>query len=276
MAERVVPMIHVPDVRATVEWYQSIGFTVIETYGDDGDGLSFAVLSFGSSRVMFNSGGQSSSSHRRDIDLYVYTSNVDEIYERLKDRVEVIEGPHDKFYGMREFLIRDLNRFWMTFGQTSYSEFLMSAVWERNAESVRVALDRGGLNLNPETLTRALAAASTGDNRSVEIAKMLETAGAIPPPEVDVEILESYAGKFQGQKGFEINVTFREGRLFAELGSQQPLSLMAVDRITFKPVAFDDYGTLIFDIEAGKTTGCVLKHAGNTTQLTRVEETRRL
>jgi hypothetical protein len=29
----------------------------------------------------------------------------------------VIEGPHNTFYGMREVIIRDLNRFWITFGQ---------------------------------------------------------------------------------------------------------------------------------------------------------------
>ena len=26
-------------------------------------------------------------------------------------------GPHDTHYGMRELIIRDLNRFWITFGQ---------------------------------------------------------------------------------------------------------------------------------------------------------------
>jgi len=264
-------MIHVPDVRATVDWYEGIGFKVVETYGDDGDGLSFAVLTFGgSSRVMFNSGGQAISRDRRDVDLYVYASNVDDIYQRLKDRVEVIERPHDTFYGMREFIIRDLNRFWMTFGQTSNSEFLMSAVWEGNPESVKVALDRGGLN--PETLTRALAAASTGDNESIEIVGMLRKAGAVPPPEVDAEILKSYVGRYQGQQGFEIIVTFKEGRLFAALGKHQPLSLMAVDTITFKPIAFDDYGTVTFNVEGGTTTGCALKHPGNTTQLRRVED----
>ena len=35
MPDRVVPMIHVPDVRATVDWYQAIGFTVIDTYGNE-------------------------------------------------------------------------------------------------------------------------------------------------------------------------------------------------------------------------------------------------
>jgi len=118
MNERVTPMIHVPNVRATVDWYESIGFKTVDTY-DNGtpNGLSFAILAFGSSRVMFNQGGETSTKRRREVDLYAYTSNVDEIYSQLKDRVDVIEGPHDMFYGMREVIIRDLNGFWITFGQ---------------------------------------------------------------------------------------------------------------------------------------------------------------
>ena len=53
------------------------------------------------------------------MDLYVETEGVDGLYERLKDRVEVREGVHDTFYGMREFIIRDLNGFWITFGEPS-------------------------------------------------------------------------------------------------------------------------------------------------------------
>lgn len=117
MSKKVVPMIHVPDVRATVDWYQAIGFTVCDTYDDGGKGLSFAILSFGDTEVMFNSGGQPSELRRREVDLYVYADNVDEIFQDLRDRVEVVEGLHDTFYGMREFIIRDLNRFWITFGQ---------------------------------------------------------------------------------------------------------------------------------------------------------------
>ena len=62
MTGRVVPMIHVPDVRETVEWYLSIGFTEAATYGDGTGGLSFAVLSFGSTQVMFRQGGNPSKS----------------------------------------------------------------------------------------------------------------------------------------------------------------------------------------------------------------------
>lgn len=117
MPNKVVPMIHVPDVRATVDWYKAIGFTVCDTYDDGGEGLSFAILSFGDAEVMFNSGGQPSELRRREVDLYVYADNVDEIFHDLRDRVEVVEGLHNTFYGMREFIIRDLNRFWITFGQ---------------------------------------------------------------------------------------------------------------------------------------------------------------
>jgi hypothetical protein len=31
MVEKAVPMFHVPDVRATVDWYISLGFTVTDT-----------------------------------------------------------------------------------------------------------------------------------------------------------------------------------------------------------------------------------------------------
>lgn len=57
MQKKVVPMFHVPDVRRTVEWYRDVGFEVTSTYGNDGDGLSFAIVSFGGGEVMFSSGG---------------------------------------------------------------------------------------------------------------------------------------------------------------------------------------------------------------------------
>src|SRR6267142_7140688 len=90
-SQKVVTMIHVPDVRATVDWYLGIGFTVIATYGNEGEGLSFAILSFGSSEVMFNQGGQPSKRDRREVDLYIYSDNVDDFYQSLKDRVEVVD-----------------------------------------------------------------------------------------------------------------------------------------------------------------------------------------
>ena len=122
--QKVVPMFHVPDVQRTVEWYRDLGFDVTVTYDDNAGGLSFAMVSFGTGEVMFNSGGRLSSHHRREVDLYAYTDDVDNLYDRLKDRVEIVEGPHNMFYGMREIIIRDLNGFWITFGQQVPSDVL--------------------------------------------------------------------------------------------------------------------------------------------------------
>ena len=116
MTQIVVPMIHVPDVRATIDWYSGIGFKLIRQNEEDGE-INWAKLSFGDSEVMFDSGGKSSADHRREVDLYVLSDKIDDLYQRLKDRVQVVENLYDAFYGMREFIIRDINGFWITFGQ---------------------------------------------------------------------------------------------------------------------------------------------------------------
>lgn len=109
-------MIHVPNVQATADWYKEIGFTVIDSFDDLGE-MNWALLSLGTSEIMFNAGGRSSSSERREVDLYVYVDNVDDLYIRLKDCADVVGEIDNTFYGMREFIIRDPNRFWVTFGQ---------------------------------------------------------------------------------------------------------------------------------------------------------------
>lgn len=111
------PMIHVPDVRATAAWYETIGFALLETYGDGGEGLSFAILSAGNARLMLNQGGRPSTAERREVDLYVDVEDVDQLFASLRGQVQVVEEVQDTDYGMREFIIRDPNGFWITFGQ---------------------------------------------------------------------------------------------------------------------------------------------------------------
>jgi uncharacterized glyoxalase superfamily protein PhnB len=116
MSQTVVPMIHVPDVRASVAWYISIGFALVRQNEEDGE-INWAKMTFGNSEVMFDAGGKASAEQRREVDLYITTDSVDDLYRRLKDRVQVVVDLYDAFYGMREFVIRDCNGFWVTFGQ---------------------------------------------------------------------------------------------------------------------------------------------------------------
>lgn len=109
-------MIHVPDVGTTVEWHTSIGFRVNAVNEEDGE-ANWASLSFDESELMLNAGGRTSTGHRREVDLYIRVDDVDELFDHLKNRVELVEELHNTFYGMREFIIRDPNRFWIVFGQ---------------------------------------------------------------------------------------------------------------------------------------------------------------
>jgi len=118
MSERIVPMIHVPDVKATAEWYVSIGFEIrnVNRECDDGE-IDWALLRLGQSEIMLSLRGQPSSAPRREFDLYTHVDDVDGLRNRLEGKAEIVEDLHDTFYGMREFIIRDYNGFWITFGQ---------------------------------------------------------------------------------------------------------------------------------------------------------------
>lgn len=116
MMQRAVPMIHVPDVAKTADWYRAIGFDVRDL-GSDGEDVVWALLACGDSEVMLSAGGRASDAHRREADLYVHVDDVDTLFPKIADTAEIVEGVHDTFYGTREFIVRDCNRFWITFGQ---------------------------------------------------------------------------------------------------------------------------------------------------------------
>lgn len=268
MNERVTPMIHVPDVRTTVDWYQDIGFTVNETYGNDSGGLSFAILSFGASQVMFNQGGQTSAARRRDVDLYVYANGVDAFHERIRDRVDVVEGLHDTFYGMREFIVRDINRFWITFGQESAFGMLMRGIHEKDEEVIQSALKDA--SLTTESLTTALMAVSAGENDNQEIVQMLTAAGAVMPPQLNDLLLQSHVGYYKSDKGMDVEIVNKGGQLFAVLAGEESIDLIAIDDVTFRPSRFIAV-TVKFNSEAGKTIGFTLTEGTAKTEHRRVD-----
>ena len=150
----------------------------------------------------------------------------------------------------------------------SVDEVLILGAREGNAVLVRIALDRGGAKA--ETLTAALDA-TMGDAKRAEIAEMLKKAGAVPPPTVDAETLQSYVGKYKSEQGTDIAVTLKEGKLFATPAGQTPFGLSAVDQTTFRPTDFD--GIIItFNVEGGKASAFTLKRGQTTSQYKRVDQ----
>ena len=116
MPPTVMPVLHVPDVRTTAHWYASIGFT-IRAVNEELGVINRASLVLGPSEVLLSSGGHPSTAERRDVDLYITVPDVEEAFARVTALADLVEGLYDTPYGMREFIVRDCNRFWLTFGQ---------------------------------------------------------------------------------------------------------------------------------------------------------------
>jgi catechol 2,3-dioxygenase-like lactoylglutathione lyase family enzyme len=119
---RSTPMFLVPDMRATVSWYESIGFTVADRYEENGE-LVFARLTFGNGELALGPGPDPGP---REVSLWFFTDRVRELYSLLKAQevqsahlppdasaartaVRFDEELYEPFYGGHQFSIRDNN-----------------------------------------------------------------------------------------------------------------------------------------------------------------------
>jgi ankyrin repeat protein len=117
--KRATPMFTVRDMRATVRWYQSIGFTVHDEYEDSGE-LTFARLTFGGAEFTLSPGGDPGP---RNVGFWFFTDRVEALYEAFRRRqlraTDVVfdEDLYTPFYGGRQFSIRDINGLSLIFWQ---------------------------------------------------------------------------------------------------------------------------------------------------------------
>lgn len=126
------PMMRVPNVRETVEWYRAIGFELEGAHEIDTD-AGWAGVSFGGAYLMFVPRGTANAD--REVSFWLMTNRIDDLYNALKSRqleraTAVMTGAtpefpearftgdiHDTFYGQREFSIVDLNGYELNFAQ---------------------------------------------------------------------------------------------------------------------------------------------------------------
>jgi ankyrin repeat protein len=127
------PMISVPDVGATLDWYVSIGFKEYARYEDDGV-VNFGSLGFGNAELMVVMHGKAG---EHDTTLWFYTDEVDALYQLFMNRqleaaramlggeagklagIEFVQHIYNPFYGGREFGVRDPNGFVLYFRKNS-------------------------------------------------------------------------------------------------------------------------------------------------------------
>ena len=121
---QVAPYFLVENVFATAEFYRDVlGFSFNGFFGDP---PSFTIIERDGVRIMFRQirpaktavAKPNRSVMDETFDAYIYVSDVDKLAMELRARrADIVEGPVDRVYGMRELLVRDCNGYMLAFGQ---------------------------------------------------------------------------------------------------------------------------------------------------------------
>ena len=114
-----VPQFTVADVVRTAEWYRDVlGFDIAGYWASP---PMFAIVGRDDVYLHFNrsTGGEFRTGRAEGgFDAYVHMSGVDALAAELRARgAELLDGPEDRVYGMREVVVRDCNGFVLAFGE---------------------------------------------------------------------------------------------------------------------------------------------------------------
>lgn len=121
----LTPNVIVNDVNKTLAYYtQKLGFTTLATVPEEGT-FNWAMASRDGVTLMF----QSLHSIQEDLPelgiktlgalgtFFVDMSGIDDLYQSLKGTVDIISDMRVTFYGKKEFTIRDLDGYFITFAE---------------------------------------------------------------------------------------------------------------------------------------------------------------
>jgi uncharacterized glyoxalase superfamily protein PhnB len=125
--KKLTPNLMVEDVQQTLTFYSDIlGFEVLTTLPDQLP-FDFAIMKRDQVELMFQSRpslsenvpaltGQSLGASQT---FYIEVAGITELYEDLRDKVEIVVDLHTTFYNTREFYFRDLNGYILSFAEAA-------------------------------------------------------------------------------------------------------------------------------------------------------------
>ena len=121
--QTVSPCIYANDINKSIQFYESIGFNVVNTVGDNEDPI-FALLASWDVSFMFQSFKSIDSTllhvsrtNGGSLLLYVNMESIRDFYEKVKDKVTVLHPLNKTFYGATEFSVLDSNNYLLTFAE---------------------------------------------------------------------------------------------------------------------------------------------------------------
>lgn len=127
--ESLSPNLFVHDINATIAFYKLLGFELVMTVPEQGQGdLVWALMTCGNISFMFQTyaslGDALPDVSRHDggsLLLYIKLKNIRTFFDGLKEKVTVLQGLEKTFYGATEFSIKEPNGYVLTFAEDENS-----------------------------------------------------------------------------------------------------------------------------------------------------------
>ena len=126
MYKSLTPNIMVPDVNETVRWYQeNLNFQFANEQGSLDEPQEWAVVKADDVQIFF----QKTESLKKEmpalkdtkiggsLTFYIKVSDIQKLYESVKDKAEIARDMRETFYGAKEFAIKDLNGYILVFSE---------------------------------------------------------------------------------------------------------------------------------------------------------------
>jgi lactoylglutathione lyase len=125
MLKKLTPNLMVEDVRHTLTFYQDIlGFNVVMTLPETAP-FDFAIVQRDGVELMFQSRQSLSenvpalagSAIGASQTFYIEVAGISQLYQQLRDKVEIVVDLHTTFYGTQEVYFRDINGYILSFSE---------------------------------------------------------------------------------------------------------------------------------------------------------------
>ncbi len=118
---KLEPLLYVADLKASIQFYHvTLGFQLGALYPDQ-DRATYAPVFIDAYKLMLVRGGPRIPPFHRHgtcgsgVQLFVQVPNVDEVHERLKEKVKIVDEIENKTWGDREFTLTDPDGYFITF-----------------------------------------------------------------------------------------------------------------------------------------------------------------
>jgi uncharacterized glyoxalase superfamily protein PhnB len=125
MLKKLTPNLMVENVNRTIEFYTGVlGFELLTTVPEEGQ-FDWAMMRRDTVEIMFQARSSLGGEIPMLVDVpiggsltfYTEVAGLKELYDQLKDQVEIVQDLHTTFYGTQEFAFRDSNGYLLAFSE---------------------------------------------------------------------------------------------------------------------------------------------------------------